>query len=58
MQSRAKITGLVTSIEVNPRLREVMARHSKIPAPGAGNGQAWSPNLQVTSAKEIKLAMS
>jgi hypothetical protein len=57
VQSIAKITGLVTSMEVKPkRLKEAKGCHSNIPAPGAGNGHSLSPNLQVTSLKEIKLA--
>jgi hypothetical protein len=56
VQSIAKITGLVTSMEVNPkRLKEAKGCHSNIPAPGAGNGHSLSPNLQVTSLKETPL---
>jgi hypothetical protein len=54
-----KITGFVMSIEVSPnKLMEASGGHSKIPAPGAGKGQVSSPNLQLTSTKEIKLATS
>ena len=57
MQSIAKITGLVTSMDVKPkRLKDAKGFHSNIPAPGAGKGHSRSPNLQVTSLKEIKLA--
>jgi hypothetical protein len=35
---------------------EANGRQSNIAAPGAGNGHASSPNLQVTSLNEIKLA--
>jgi hypothetical protein len=59
VQTIAKITGLVIPIEDNPnKLMEARGGHSKIPAPGAGKGQVSSPNLQVTSTKEIKLATS
>jgi hypothetical protein len=41
---------------VIPRFKDAIGFQTNIPAPGAGNGQAVSPNLQVTSASEIKLA--